>query len=107
MNRIVLSSGVARVLHRIKHALMIAALVIGIGTLFNIAKTQQLPAPNVDRVGFPKDYQSTFVKLYTFDNFQNRQIRVVWANPVAASVRPNIVYNFPYGSIILFESYTV
>jgi hypothetical protein len=31
----------------------------------------------------------------------------VWANSTAASVRPNIVYNFPYGSIILFESYTV
>src|SRR5215467_6607190 len=82
-------------------------LVIGAGSLFNVAKTQQLPAPIIDRVGFPADYQKTFLKLYTFDNFQNRQIRVVWANPTAASVRPTDVYNFPYGSIILFESYTV
>ena len=85
----------------------IGALVIGAGSLFNVARTQQLPAPTVDRVGFPTDYQKTFLKLYTFDNYQNRQIRVVWANSTAASVRPNIVYNFPYGSIILFESYTV
>ena len=82
-------------------------LLLTTGSLFNIGKTQQLPAPTVDRVGFPTDYQSTFMKLYTFDNYQNRQIRVVWANPTAASVRPNIVYNFPYGSIILFESYSV
>src|SRR5215467_15875328 len=82
-------------------------LVIGAGSLFNVAKTQQLPAPIIDRVGFPADYQKTFLKLYTFDNYQNRQIRVVWANQTAASVRPNVVYNFPYGSIILFESYTV
>src|SRR5260370_35202909 len=66
-----------------------------------------LRAPTVDRGRFPPNYQSTFVKLYTFDNFQNRQIRVVWGNPIAASVRPGNVFNFPYGSIILFESYSV
>src|SRR3974377_1279829 len=85
----------------------VVVLLLASGSLLNIGKTQQLPAPTVDRVGFPTNYQQTFVKLYTFDNYQNRQIRVVWANPTAASVRPNIVYNFPYGSIILFESYTV
>jgi hypothetical protein len=85
----------------------VGTLVIIGGSLFNSGKTQQLPAPSVDRVGFPTNYQNTFVKLYTFDNFQNRQIRVVWANPTAASVRPDVVYNFPYGSIVLFESYSV
>ena len=82
-------------------------LLASVGSRFNVAHTQALPAPTVDRVGFPANYQSTFVKLYTFDNFQNRQIRVTWANPIAASVRPANVYNFPYGSIILFESYSV
>jgi hypothetical protein len=85
----------------------ILILLLSAVSRFNVAKTQALPAPTVDRVGFPTNYQSTFVKLYTFDNFQNRQIRVVWANPIAASVRPSNVYNFPYGSIILFESYSV
>jgi hypothetical protein len=31
----------------------------------------------------------------------------VWGNSIAASVTPGQVFNFPYGSIILFESYSV
>src|SRR5207253_7052712 len=72
-----------------------------------VSHSQALPAPTVDRVGFPAGYRDTFTKLYTFDNFQNRQIRVVWGNAVAASVNAGTPWNFPYGSIILFESYTV
>src|SRR5713101_8033849 len=76
------------------------------GPLLFVGHTQALPAPTVDRVGFPAGYRDTFTKLYTFDNFQNRQIRVVWGNSVAAAVDPGTPWNFPYGSIILFESYT-
>jgi plastocyanin len=82
------------------------ALVI-VGPRFFVGHTQTLPAPTVDRVGFPAGYRDTFTKLYTFDNYQNRQIRVVYGNSVAASVDPGTPWNFPYGSIILFESYTV
>src|SRR5437773_1252772 len=82
-------------------------MLLSTGSLFNLGKAQTLPAPTVDRVGFPTNYQSTFIKLYTFDNFQNRQIRVVWGNPAAASVKPGNVFSFPYGSILLFESYSV
>jgi len=86
------------------------ALLLGLGSLFFRARTQSLPslpAPIVDRVGFPTNYQNTFIKVYTFDNYQNRQIRVVWANPTAASVTPDTVNNFPYGSIIVMETYVV
>ena len=86
------------------------ALLLGSGSLLFTARTQSLPplpAPTVDRVGFPADYQNTFIKVYTFDNYQNRQIRVVWANPIAASVTPDTVNNFPYGSIIVMETYGV
>ena len=69
--------------------------------------TQSLPAPTVDRVGFPAGYKDTNKLLYVFDNYQNRQIRRVYGNDVAASVTPGEVFNFPYGAIILFESYTV
>jgi plastocyanin len=86
-------------------AVSAALFVIGSG-LF-VGHTQTLPAPTVDRVGFPAGYRDTFTKLYTFDNYQNRQIRVVWGNSVAAAVDPGTPWNFPYGSIILFESYTV
>jgi plastocyanin len=75
--------------------------------LDSIVHTQTLPAPAVDRVGFPSGYRDTYKLFYVFDNFQNRQIRAVWGNPAAASVTPGDVFNFPYGSIIVFESYSV
>src|ERR1051326_6921207 len=86
------------------------ALLLATGSLLFQARTQSLPplpAPIVDRVGFPTDYQTTFTKVYTFDNFQNRQIRVVWANPIAAGVTPDTVHKFPFGSIIVMETYGV
>jgi plastocyanin len=70
-------------------------------------QAQALPAPVVDRIGFPFGYRDTFKLFYVFDNYQNRQIRAVYGNSVAASVTPGQVFNFPYGSVILFESYTV
>src|SRR5947209_18584513 len=82
-------------------------LVFMTGSVLFVGQTQSLPAPTVDRVGFPAGYRATYTLLYTFDNYQNRQIRAVYANPIAASVSPSQVFNFPYGSIILFESYTV
>jgi len=85
----------------------VIALVLSAGSLFFISHTQSMPAPTVDRVGFPVGYKDSFKLLYVFDNFQNRQIRAVYGNDIAASVSPGQSFNFPYGSIILFESYTV
>jgi hypothetical protein len=82
-------------------------LVFIAGGLLLVGQTQPLPAPTADRVGFPTGYQNTYKLFYVFDNFQNRQIRKVYGNDIAASVSPGTVFNFPYGSIILFESYTV
>ncbi len=73
----------------------------------SVGHTQTLPAPVVDRVGFPFGYRDTYKQFYVFDNYQNRQIRSVYGNNTAASVNPAEPFNFPYGSIILFESYTV
>ena len=83
------------------------ALYFLVTPLWFVGHTQALPAPTVDRVGFPTGYKDTFTPFYTFDNFQNRQIRAVWGNSIAASVPPGQTFNFPYGSIILFESYSV
>jgi hypothetical protein len=83
------------------------ALLLIAGSPFPVGHSQTLPAPTVDNVRFPAGYQSTFIHFYTFDNYQNRQIRKVFGNHIAASVNPGEVFNFPYGSIILFESYTV
>jgi plastocyanin len=65
---------------------------------------QTPPAPTQDRVGFPANYRETFVKLLTFDRPDNGQIRVIWANQIAA--RAPFWEPFPYGSVILFESWT-
>ena len=73
----------------------------------SVGQTQTLPAPLLDRVGFPAGYKDTYKLFYVFDNYQNRQIRAVYGNGIAASVDPAQPFNFPYGSIILFESYTV
>ncbi|MGH9632306.1 MAG: cytochrome P460 family protein [Bryobacteraceae bacterium] len=65
---------------------------------------QTNPAPTADRVGFPGNYQTTFTKLLTVDRPDNGQIRAIWANQVAAQTpwwEP-----YPYGSVILFESWT-
>ncbi len=83
------------------------ALTIGAVSLAFVAHAQTFPAPTVDRIGFPSGYRDTFKLFYVFDNYQNRQIRAVYANATAASVTPAQTFNFPYGSIVLFESYSV
>lgn len=87
-------------------AMASAVSVVILGSFF-VGHTQTLPAPTVDNVRFPSGYRDAYRLLYTFDNYQNRQIRAVYGNHVAASVTPGQVFNFPYGSIILFESFTV
>ncbi len=87
-----------------------ATLLLFSGSMLFTARTQSLPplpAPAIDRVGFPTDYQTTFTKVYTFDNYQNRQIRVVWANAIATSVTPNTVHKFPFGSVVVMETFAV
>jgi hypothetical protein len=86
---------------------VISLLLIFAASLWFVGHAQGLPAPTVDRVGFPTGYKDTFKLFYVFDNYQNRQIRRVYGNSVAASVTPDSTFNFPYGSVILFESYSV
>jgi plastocyanin len=84
-----------------------AAAFLWVTGSLHVVRSQSLPAPGVDRVGFPNEYRDTFKLFYVFDNYQNRQIRAVWGNPIAAAVKPGQTFNFPYGSILLFESYSV
>lgn len=97
-----------RSMKRVLFASLTSALLTFItGSVLFVGHTQTLPAPTVDRVGFPTGYRDTYKLFYVFDNYQNRQIRAVYGNAIAASVTPGQVFNFPYGSILLFESYTV
>src|SRR5262245_16731378 len=82
-------------------------LVFIAASLLFVGYTQSLPAPTVDRVGFPTGYKARYKLLYVFDNYQRRLVLKVYGNDVAASVNPGQVFNFPYGSIIVLENYTV
>jgi plastocyanin len=70
-----------------------------------VGQAPTLPGTSADRIGLSMDYQSTFHQLYAIDNNQNRQIRVIWANDAGMTVDPSQPWNFPYGSVLLFEDY--
>ncbi len=61
------------------------------------------PAPTEDRVGFPEGYQEDFRLLFVFDRPDNRQVRVICGNELAASVQPG--EPFPYGSVMVMETW--
>jgi len=68
---------------------------------------QPLPAPNVapdvDRIGYPENYQDEFTVFYEFDRPDNKTARVIYANDAAATVQPG--EPFPYGSILVMDVY--
>jgi plastocyanin len=81
--------------------LLIACILVATSTP---AMAQEQPAgPSEDRVGFPTGYQTAFVPFYTFDHERVRQVRVVWANAIAATAQPDQPY--PYGSVLVQEIY--
>jgi len=62
------------------------------------------PAPAEDRVGFPEGYPSTYQTFFVLDRPDNKQVRVIYANDKAAAAKPG---DFPYGSILVMETYRV
>jgi plastocyanin len=62
-----------------------------------------LPAPQEDRVGFPAGYPGEFRLLFLFDRPDNRQVRVICGNDLAASRQPG--EPFPYGSVMIMETW--
>ncbi len=60
-------------------------------------------APTTDRVGFPEGYQKWTV-LYTLDRSDNKQLRTIYGNEIAASVKDGGQANYPYGSVVVLET---
>jgi plastocyanin len=90
-------------MHRFaRFAIVVATGLVTVG-LSGGAQTQTQPAPLVDRVGFPENYQTTYTPLFTFDRPDARQIRVVFGNAAASSVRGG--EPFPNDSILVMETY--
>jgi plastocyanin len=61
------------------------------------------PAPTTDRVGFPEDYQTKFKFGYVFDRQDAKSVSYICVNDVAAATKQG--QQFPYGSVIVFESW--
>jgi plastocyanin len=61
------------------------------------------PAPQEDRVGFPDGYQNTFKLLLVLDRPDNKQVRIICGNDMAAGVAPGQPY--PHGSVLVMETY--
>lgn len=65
-----------------------------------------LQAPQTDRVGFPKDYRETFKRVRVSDRADTKTTAVIYANTLGASVKPGERGPYPYGSILINETWT-
>ena len=109
-------------------SLLVVAMAVGVGEAVGSSEIQeptcggpspvsmvQSPAPaaplppapgtllSTDRVGYPQGYRSSFSQFYVFDRFDARSISFVCAKEIATRVQPGQPY--PYGSILVFESW--
>jgi hypothetical protein len=62
------------------------------------------PAPTVDRVGFPKDYQDKFEVLRSVNRSEKQQLITVFGNTMAATIKRMDQLPYPYGSILVMET---
>lgn len=83
-------------------SLALACLTTGLW--MSVGHSQTLPAPTEDRVNFPAGYDKWPV-LYTFDRADNNRVLVVFANIPAFNVRFGQQGNYPYGSVIVMETW--
>lgn len=61
------------------------------------------PAPTEDRVGFPENYATEFKLLLIYDRPDNRWVRIICGNEIAAAHQPGEPY--AYGSVLLMITY--
>ena len=69
--------------------------------------TEDPPAPEVDRVGFPKDYRKEFQVLRRVDRAEKQQVVTVYGNEKAASIERADELPYPYGSVIVMETASI
>ena len=75
--------------------------------VMTIGRSQTLPGTSQDRVGYPDGYQGTFTPLYALDRPDTKRMLVTYGNAQAASVERGAQGDYPYGSIIAQETWTV
>jgi hypothetical protein len=62
------------------------------------------PAPDIDRVGFPKSYSSDFIILRVVNKPKENKVVTVYGNILAASVTNRSQLPYPYGSVLVMET---
>src|SRR5882672_183288 len=67
------------------------------------ARSEDPPAPAVDRVGFPKDYQTTFRQLRSSENAKEKTAVIVYGNAAAAATQDG---GYAYGTVIVMETWS-
>jgi len=83
--------------------LSLAASIVALAGALMIG--QSPPAPSLDRVGFPTNYQTAMSVLYVYDRPDNKQVRTVYANAPVFTVNTSSQNNYPYGSIVVMETW--
>jgi hypothetical protein len=83
---------------------MLIPIVLAAGAL---AAVGDPPAPDVDRVGFPKDYREKYTTLRRGDRPEKQQVVTVYGNEAAASVKKAGDRPYPYGSVIVMETASI
>jgi hypothetical protein len=82
---------------------LLAVNILGIACAALVAHIASSDPPAIDRVGFPKDYQTSFTKLGVKIRDQAPEVLTAYGNEQAASVANRSALPFPEGSIIVME----
>jgi hypothetical protein len=81
--------------------LLVPVVALALG---NAPTKDRHSAPTEDRVGYPKDYRNTFLKLRREYRAKKDRVVTSYANPSAASVVRTDQLPYPYGSIFVLET---
>jgi chitinase len=80
------------------------SLLAAIARAYRSRGSDDPPAPDEDRVGFPKDYATRFEVLRRVERLEKKQVVTVYGDERAASVRRAADLPYPYGSVIVMET---
>src|SRR5215472_13371809 len=86
----------------VKRMSLAVSILVGVAVLLI---GQNPPAPTVDRVGFPTNYQTALKVLYVYDRPDNKSVRTIYANDPVFTVDTSTQNNYPYGSYVLMETW--
>lgn len=90
-----------------KRLLLLPFLVAVTSLLSDEPAKPDAPAPQVDRVGFPKGYSENYQILRTVNRAKDKKVVTIYGNQQAASVQGADQLPYPYGSVIVMESSSV